>query len=739
METNQIPESGLKGLKENWSSDLQSGFLVFLIALPLCLGISMASGFPPVSGIFTAIIGGILVSFFRGSNLTIKGPAAGLIVIALGAVEELGQGDPMRGYVLTLAVIVVAGAIQILFGLLRSGILGEFFPLSAVHGMLAAIGIIIISKQIHTLLGVKPEGKEPLQLLAEIPTSILNYNPEIAIIGLVSIFILFMMPLFKNPLLKKIPSPLIVILISIPIGLYFDLSHDHKYLFLDHHTYELGPKYLVTLPDNLFSAITFPDFSAIFSGTSIKYIIMFSLVGSLESLLSSKAIDGLDPFKRKSNHNRDMIGVGVGNMLAGMIGGLPMISEIVRSSANINNGAKTWWSNVFHGMFLLIFVAFFPKLIHQIPLTALAAMLIYTGLRLASPKEFRHMYKLGYDQFLVFIVTIIVVLSTDLLLGIAAGIILNIVMNIINGHPIKYLFRTKTGMKKDNEENYIVQVRGAVGFTNYIFFKNGLDKINSKNINLDFSTTTFIDHTVLDNIHRIQEDYSRSGKKIQLKNLNTLYGLSDHPLATKISNPGKFREERTMTEQQRRLNKFFKENRFGFSPKKIFIYDPFQKFPSLTKVRMNYIVNEASFQNEDYSIHYFEMVANDDGLVNQYSMHSSVFKIHAHHNIKIPDFILHTERLADKIIDVFEQKDINLENNHDFSSKFHLHSSSPEQLADYFSKEITDAIIPLSNVYMESNGQSVIILSNYIITSLEDLQRYLTAAQAISNGFVVKN
>ena len=257
----EIPSTGFEGLKKNWKADIISGFLVFLIALPLCLGIAMASKFPPIAGIMTAVVGGLVVTFMQGSFVTIKGPAAGLIVIVLGAVEELGGGDDYLGYKLALAVIVVAGVFQIFFGLLRTGVLGDFFPSSAVHGMLAAIGIIIAAKQIHTVLGVKPTAKEPLELIAEIPNSIMHMNPEIAFIGIFSIVLLFTLPLIKNRLVKMIPGQMLVLVIAIPLGQYFMLEQSHHYMFLN-SDFSVGPNYLVPLPTEIkeILAFPFPDF-----------------------------------------------------------------------------------------------------------------------------------------------------------------------------------------------------------------------------------------------------------------------------------------------------------------------------------------------------------------------------------------------------------------------------------------------------------------------------------------------
>lgn len=395
MTDKNIPLSGIAGLKQNWQKDLVSGFIVFLVALPLCLGISLASGVPPMAGLITAIIGGLFVSRINGSHVTINGPAAGLIVVILGAVEALSDGDPMAGYRSMLAAVVVSGTLLFILGRLKAGRLGDFFPSSAVHGMLAAIGVIILSKQAHVALGVKPEGKEPLELLAEIPHSIAHMNPEVAIIGLVSLLIMFVLPLFKNRWVKMVPAPMVVVLAGIALGHYFDLEHEHKYLFLDGHEYSIGPKFLVTLPENLADGIVFPDWSKALTLPFLTAVITITLVQGIESLLSAKAVDKLDPWKRESDLNKDLSAVGAGSALAGLIGGLPMIAEIVRSSANINNGGRTGWANFFHGAFLLVFIAAFPTLIHSIPLAALGAILMYTGYRLAAPGHFKHTLQIG--------------------------------------------------------------------------------------------------------------------------------------------------------------------------------------------------------------------------------------------------------------------------------------------------------------------------------------------------------
>ncbi|HYO58907.1 SulP family inorganic anion transporter [Archangium sp.] len=519
-----------------WKSDAVSGFLVFLIALPLCLGIAMASGFPPVAGILTAVIGGVVATWMGSARLTIKGPAAGLIVIALGAVQELGGGDMRLGYRRALAAITVAAVIQIVFALVRAGTFGDFFPSSVVHGMLAAIGIIIFSKQAHVLLGVSPAGTQPLKLLGEIPHSLSLLNPEIALIGVLSLVILFGHPYLKGRLawLKRVPAPLLVLLVAVPLGLAFDLGHAHTYTFsLTHEAYKLGPDFLVNLPSNFLSAITFPDFSAVFSAASLKYIAMFALVGSIESLLSVKAIDSLDPEQHRSNLDKDLLATGVGNLAAGLLGGLPMISEIVRSSANIGYGAKSRLSNFFHGLFLLVFVAFAPALIHRIPLAALAAMLIYTGVRLASPREFVKTFRIGPEQLLIFGVTLMTTLATDLLVGVAAGIVVKLGMHLLNGATPRGLFRPFI-VEREEDGRVELRVEGAAVFSNFLGLKKRLARFSHvREVIIDLSRARLVDHTVMEKLHQLESEFGREQRHLELRGLNEHRRFSRHPLAAR--------------------------------------------------------------------------------------------------------------------------------------------------------------------------------------------------------------
>ena len=522
----------------HWTADIISGFLVFLIALPLCLAISLASGCPAIAGVFTAIVGGILSPWISNSALTIKGPAAGMIVIVVGCVMEFG-GVPnatpevkMQAYRLMLGVGVVAGAIQVVLALLRAGILSEIFPTSAVHGMLAAIGVIIFAKQFHMMLGVSPKAKEPLHLLLEIPHSLMHSNPEIAVIGLTSLAILFGWA-FMPKMVRRVPAQLIVLVLGMILSSVFDLEHVHTYTFAG-HDYMINEDYLVKVPPSVFSAITYPDFSGVTTPHGMKWIMMFMLIGTLESLLSSKAVDLLDPLRRKTDQNRDLLAVGLGNTLVAFIGGLPMISEIVRSKANIDNGARTRFSNMFHGIFLLSFVSMLPSLIHRIPLAALAAMLVYTGCRLAHYREFMHMYKVGIEQLVVFSVTLVSVLATDLLVGVAIGFSLELILNWWHGMTPRSVISPAITVDEPDEYTTRVRVNNAAVFTNWLALRNKVMAIPpERTVMLDFSQAQLVDHNVMEKLEHLYNDLIEDGRNLLVVGLRGHTRLSKHPLASR--------------------------------------------------------------------------------------------------------------------------------------------------------------------------------------------------------------
>jgi len=514
--------------------DLISGSIVFLIALPLSLGIAMASGVPPMAGLIAAAIGGIVVSKLGGGNVTINGPAAGLIVVVLEGVEILGHGDPMAGYRGILAAGLIAGALlMILGGLFKAGRLGDIFPASAVHGMLAAIGVIIISKQVHTLLGVVPESKKPFGLLAEVPHSFLNMNPEIAIIGAISLVILIGLPLLPMAWVKRIPAPMVVVLVGIFLGHYFDLDHQHKYLFLPEHEYELGPKFLVSLPQNFWAGFVFPDFGALMKEGFIGVVLTLTVIQGLETLLSATAVDKFDPLKRKTNLNRDLAAVGFGSMISASIGGLPMIAEIVRSRANVSNGARTSWSNFTHGVLILLFVAFAPGLIHQIPLAALAAILIVTGYRLASPSQLVHSFEIGWDQFTIFTATLVTTLATDLLIGVGTGVAVKFAFHLLRGAPLKTIFKPKVILTESGNE-YRLQFHEGLMFSNFLGIKKHLDAVPAnKKVVIDVTEARFIDHTVMEKIDYFIETYRESGGEAMIVGLEKLNALGHHTLSAR--------------------------------------------------------------------------------------------------------------------------------------------------------------------------------------------------------------
>lgn len=525
MRPELLPKEGMDGLTENWRNDVLSGFLVFLIALPLCLGIAIASGFPPGAGILTAIIGGLIVSRINGSYVTINGPAAGLIVVILDAVQTLGEGDTLAGYRYTLAAIMLAGTLQFFLGLNRAGQLSAYFPSAVVHGMLAAIGIIIIAKQSHVLLGVEPEPGGIFSTLLQIPSSLLHPNPHIAFIGLSGLVILWGWKHVQQPLLKQIPAPIVVVLVGMLLVQILDVQQTQAHSFL------------VNIPEHFGDFFALPDFSKLSTLAFWESVVAICLIGSLETLLSANAVDKLDLYQRQSDLDRDLAAVGFGNMVAGFIGGLPMIAEIVRSSANVDNGARTEWANFFHGLILLIFVVVFPGLVNSVPLASLAVLLVYTGFRLASPQSFKRVLTIGVEQFSLFTITIIAVLATDLLMGVVIGIGVKLAIHLARGVWLDNMFKIHFRIQQSEPNTVTVKLRGSALFSNFLPLKNALATLDAQHtIIFDFTEGYLIDHTVMEFIHEFSQRHSAQGGTCRIVG-QALETFSDHALAARLMTP----------------------------------------------------------------------------------------------------------------------------------------------------------------------------------------------------------
>jgi len=517
--------------------DLVAGFLVFLIALPLCLGIALASGFPPMAGIISAVIGGLLVSRINGSYLTINGPAAGLIVVILTSVQNLGQGDMMAGYRFTLAAIVIAGLLQVVLGFYKAGIIAAFFPASVVHGMLAAIGIIVMVKQIPVMLGVHViDNGSILAAMGNLPTVLTYLVPKIGLIALFGIVILIGWPHVRQRFLQQIPAPLLVIVSGMMLGLSFDLPHlQPEAFFRLPQGVSLDGPFLIAIPDSLLASFYFPDFSMVTTFAFWESVVTIALVGSIETLLVATAVDKLDPQKRYSDLNRDLCAIGIGNTLSGFVGGLPMIAEVIRSSANIDNGAQSGWANFFHGAFLLLFIVLFPRVIDAIPLASLAALLVYTGFRLTSPAVFAKTLDLGKEQLALFVVTILGVLSTNLLLGVIIGITVKLLFHVGRGVSLANLLSMSYRFERRQDDVRVIKISGAAIFSNLIGLKSELTKIaDGKTVIFDVFDAEMIDHTVMEFIDRYRQDYCDRGGLCEIHGLSKQVSASDHKLSARF-------------------------------------------------------------------------------------------------------------------------------------------------------------------------------------------------------------
>jgi MFS superfamily sulfate permease-like transporter len=562
----KLPSTGLRGIRDHWRDDLSAAVSVSLVALPLALGIALASGVPPMSGILAAIIGGVVTTIFRGSYVAINGPAAGLIVVILTGVETLAD-EGSTGFPYVLAAIVVAGIIQAILGLLRMGKLGDMFPSSVVNGMLATIGIIIFVKQFPVAFGVKHSGGSILDGIASMPSDVMNLNPLITLIAALSLLILIVHPRLTNSFIKSIPAPLLVLVVAIPIVFVFNFFGDPEVKVFGIPAY-IGNEYLIHIPSNLMDSIVFPNFSKIAHPQFWLVVISLTMVASIETLISTKAVDKLDHYKRRTNLNKDFFAVGLSTAVSGFLGGLPIITVIVRSSVNVNHNAKTKWSNMYHGLLLLAFVFLFPFIINEIPEACLAAILLYTGYKLASPRVFKATLLKGWEQVLILTTTVIASLTLNLLWGILIGIVATILIQWARtGLNFKtfmsHLWHTEIKLVEESNNTVLVEINGIANFAIVLKLISSLEQLqNNRSFIVNFSRTKLVDSTVMEFIHEHREKYFTQSD-FEFIGLDVHKTSSPHPLALHILEKPM---QKRLTGRQNDISHYASENGYKFHP-----------------------------------------------------------------------------------------------------------------------------------------------------------------------------
>lgn len=513
----------MKKYFQNVGADIPASIVVLLVALPLCLGIALGSGAPLFSGIIAGIVGGVIIGLLSGSQLSVSGPAAGLTVIVATAILKL------QVYEAFLLAVVIAGILQVILGFIKAGVIGDYVPNSVIKGMLAAIGLILILKQLPHLVGYDKdfEGDESFSqndsenTFSGILNAIRFITPSAALIGGVGILILM---LWENKTFKKIrilqlvPGALVVVLVGTVINEFFKTTKPD---------YALEAKHLVALPiaqnvQEFFTFFTFPDIKHLNNPQVWVTAVTLAIVASLETLLGIEAVDKLDPLKRVTPTNRELKAQGIGNVVSGLIGGLPLTSVVVRSSANVAAGGKTKISTISHGILMLICVVFIPFILNKIPLSALASILIFTGYKLAKVSLFKDFYQKGWDQFVPFVITIAAILMTDLLKGICVGIFVGLF------YMVRSNFRSAVFVVHDNS-NYLIRLRKDVSFLNKPIIKKKLEDVpENAYVLIDAHRADFIDKDIIEEInnflcHAHLKNIRVEIKKSQHKPMHSLF------------------------------------------------------------------------------------------------------------------------------------------------------------------------------------------------------------------------
>ena len=723
-----IPSTGFKGLKENWRNDLLAAISVSLVALPLALGIAVASEMSPMAGVLSAIIGGVVTTFFRGGHLAINGPAAGLIAVILGGLVAL---DGNINYV--LAAIVISGGIQIVMGVFKMGRFAKLLPSSVLHGILAAIGVIIIAKQAPYAMGTTSDADTIIGNLLDIFHNLPESNPFVLLVTITGILVLVFYKRINSKIIRTIPAPMWVLLIAIPMVFGFDFFNEHSISFLG-NTYGVGPQLLIDIPNNPMDCIMHPDFAMI--GTLPFWLTVLSIttIASLETLASARAVDILDPYKRTTNLNKDLVGVGISTMISGALGGLPIITVIVRSTVNVNNNAKTKWSNLYHGIFLILFILLLAPILRSVPLAALAAILVHTGFKLASPQVFKHAYDQGIEQLLFLSSTLIITLYTDLLYGIIGGILITLVTHMLLAKVgilsfFKMIYSSGSKVYHLEDGTYSIKL---MGISNFLYALE-LDKLFQEIplgsvVNIDMSQTRLVDLSIMENMIDFKRIHDNNGGEVTLIGLGNHVSSTSHNRALKIVT-GVVKKQ--MTQRQRRLQKIANSNEWTFEHEVDWNTSYLRNFKFFDSRPIEMKTNSIKGYDVENNAHWeIADIVFDEGALLALEIYQTTVQV-IRLPSPIPQFIIDKKGLFDTIfhrVRAFSESslDIHFKKHKWFSGKFQLSGEDEDAIRDFFTDDLIRFLEKNEIHHIESNGEALMIFNYLHIARTKEVPSMLT-------------
>ena len=724
-------------LIDNWKSDLIAAVSVSLIALPLSLGIALAAGAPAMSGIISAFVGGVVTTFFRGGHVSINGPAKGVIAVILLGITLMDDGSG-QAFNYVLAAIVVSGLIQAVLGLFKLGRFAEIFHSSVITGILAAIGIVICAKQIHVALGTSSDSPNIVQNLSDAITLLPQANPFVVLISLSGFILLLVQSKINNRFFNILPIPMWVLALSIPFAYLFDFFNEHTLSFFGKN-YTVGPDLLLQIPDNIIDSIVFPNFGMVRTIEFWTTVFSLLIITSIESLAIAKAVDKLDPFKRKTDLNKELTGIGLSTAVAGLIGGLPIIAVIIRSTINIQNGAKTKWSNLYQGILLIFFIVVLGPLMRQVPLCAFAILLVYTGFKLASPSVFKQVYSKGTEQLVFFLATMIITVYTNLLVGLFGGLVLVLISHLLLARVpfrqfFKMVFNSGSDLISNQDGSYQLKIKGVANFLGILKINKLVTKIPpSKNVIIEMSETRLVGITFMDYIVDFLRAQKSSGGQVSIVGLDSHVSFCNHNRALKIALNN---TPKKLSPRQIRLQNIANSEGYKYNYSVDWDTTYLKKFHffEIRPIERKSNCLEGVFNDFNVSWEIADVTFNDGAAFSAETFYTTVMALKI--NKKMPIFSMEKEglfeKIFDKVIAFAGHKDIDFEMYPNFSSKFLITGRDESEIRAFFTDEIISFFENRQIYHIESNGNGLIIFNKIKLARTDETMALIKYSQELT-------